>query len=92
MRFALDRKYVICILHDMTGANAPLSMKALRKRLNWNQKRLARFLGVNQSTVSNMERADNPPKGAILISLQVLSDAADAGTADALCPELEAAE
>lgn len=76
----------------MDETNSPLDMKALRKRLKWNQGRLARFLGVHQSTVSNMERVGNPPKGAVLISLQVLSDAADAGNADALCPELAAVE
>ncbi|TJW14366.1 MAG: helix-turn-helix domain-containing protein [Mesorhizobium sp.] len=75
----------------MSETNSPLDMKALRKRLKWNQDRLARYLGADQSTVSRMERLGNP-KGAVLISLQVLSDAADAGTADALCPELASAE
>lgn len=76
----------------MSETNSHLDMRALRKRLEWNQGRLARFLGVHQSTVSNMERVGNPPKGAVLISLQVLSAAADAGTADALCPEIAVAE
>lgn len=66
-----------------------IDMRALRKRINWKQDRMARYLGVDPSTISRMERSEKL-KGPAIRLLQALSDAADAGRADELCPDLEA--
>ena len=76
--------------------NSEIDMKALRKRINWKQDRMARYLGVDPSTISRMERALKL-KGPAIRLLQALAEAADADGADKgdrvekLCPDLEAA-
>lgn len=65
---------------------------ALRSSLNWKQERLARYLGLDRSTVSRMENGQ-PLRGPVIRLLETLKQAAENGTADQLCPEIpEAAE
>lgn len=69
-----------------------LDIKALRQSINWKQERLARFLGVDRSSVAHMENG-RPVRGPVKRLLETLEDAAKRGVADALCPEItEAAE
>ena len=63
-----------------------IDIRALRKSLNWTQDRLARYLGLDRSSVSRMENGQ-PAVGAVLQLLKMLATAAANGTADALCPE-----
>jgi len=67
-------------------------VKALRERIGWKQGRLARYLGVDRSSVSRMENGQ-PVSGPALRLLEMLCDAADKGLANELCPDVfEAAE
>jgi transcriptional regulator with XRE-family HTH domain len=66
-------------------------IKTLRKALNWDQGRMARYLGVDRSSVSHMENG-RPVRGPVKRLLETLAAAAERGEADALCPDLEAAE
>ena len=69
-----------------------LDIKALRQSINWKQDRLARFLGVDRSSVAHMENG-RPVRGPVKRLLETLAEAAKVGNADALCPEMsEAAE
>ena len=76
--------------------NTEIDMKVLRKRINWKQERMARYLGVDTSTISRMERAEKL-KGPATRLLQALAEAADADDADdgdrveKLCPDIETA-
>lgn len=63
-----------------------LDIKALRQSINWKQDRLARFLGVDRSSVAHMENG-RPISGPVKRLLETLASAAKAGSADALCPE-----
>ncbi|WP_292130846.1 helix-turn-helix transcriptional regulator [Mesorhizobium sp.] len=63
-----------------------IDIRALRERIKWKQDRLARYLGIDRSSVSHMENG-RPAVGAVLRLLQMLVKAAEAGTADALCPD-----
>ncbi|QIB36850.1 helix-turn-helix transcriptional regulator [Rhizobium oryzihabitans] len=63
-----------------------LDIKSLRESIKWKQDRLARFLGVDRSSVSHMENG-RPVSGPVKRLLETLAAAAKAGTADALCPE-----
>lgn len=74
----------------ITGMKQQIDIRALRERINWKQDRLARFLGVDRSSVSHMEKG-RPPSGPVRRLLETLVAAADCGTADALCPEQEQA-
>lgn len=71
-------------------ANDP-DIKIIRKDLGWDQGRMARYLGVDRSSVSHFENG-RPVRGPVRRLLEALKDAADRGEADALCPDLEAAE
>lgn len=65
---------------------------ALRSSLNWKQERLARYLGLDRSSVSRMENGQTL-RGPVIRLLDTLKQAAEKGTADELCPEFpEAAE
>lgn len=67
-------------------------LQGLRQKLEWKQERLARYLGVNRSTVSRMESGQRI-RGPARRLLDTLKDAAELGTADELCPDVpEAAE
>lgn len=67
-------------------------IQELRRRLEWKQERLARYLGVDRSTISRMENGQRL-RGPALRLLENLKIAAENGTADDLCPEMpEAAE
>ena len=68
-----------------------IDVKALRQRINWTQDRLARYLGIDRSSVSRMESGQTI-RGPVGKLLEALAAAADSGTADKLCPETEAAE
>lgn len=79
-------------MHALAMSEA-IDIKALRKSINWNQDRLARYLGIDRSSVSHMENG-RPAVGAVLRLLHMLVAAAANGNADALCPTAtqEAAE
>ncbi len=62
-------------------------IKQLRESINWKQDRLARFLGVDRSSVSHMENG-RPVRGPVKRLLDTLRNAALNGTADDLCPEM----
>jgi len=62
-----------------------IDVKALRERVGWRQDQLARFLGVDRSSVSHMENG-RPVRGPVFRLLETLVAAADAGTSDALRP------
>jgi DNA-binding transcriptional regulator YiaG len=61
-------------------------IQGLRQKLEWKQERLARYLGVDRSTVSRMESGQRI-RGPALRLLEVLQEAAELGAADELCPE-----
>ncbi len=65
-----------------------IDIKALRERLNWKQDRLARFLGVDRSSVSHMENGRSP-RGPVRKLLETLVSAADRGDVDAVSSDLE---
>jgi transcriptional regulator with XRE-family HTH domain len=68
------------------------TVRRLRKELKWDQGRLARYLGVDRSSVSHFENG-RPVRGPVKRLLETLEEAAKRGDAEALCPEtLEAAE
>ncbi|ATU91423.1 hypothetical protein B5P45_17485 [Phyllobacterium zundukense] len=85
VRFDLTIKCALCTLKFM---NQHIDIKALRERLNWKQDRLARFLGVDRSSVSHMENG-RPPRGPVRKLLETLVSAADRGDVDALSSDLE---
>lgn len=64
-----------------------LDIRKLRESIKWTQDRLARFLGVDRSSVSHMENG-RPVRGPVKRLLETLAAAASRGTADALCPEV----
>ncbi|KQY20764.1 hypothetical protein ASD32_04945 [Rhizobium sp. Root483D2] len=66
-------------------------VRALRERIGWGQDKLAAYLRVDRSSVSHYENG-RPLRGPVLRLLEILIEAADAGTADALVRETEAAE
>lgn len=68
-----------------------IDVRALRESINWKQDRLARFLGVDRSSVSHMENGRRP-RGPVRRLLESLQVAAENGVADALCPEPTASE
>ncbi|EHK56842.1 hypothetical protein MAXJ12_12812 [Mesorhizobium alhagi CCNWXJ12-2] len=68
----------------------PFDVRALRDRIGWTQDRLARFLGVDRSSISRMENGQ-ALSGPVRRLLALLTEAADNGTADALCPEHQVA-
>lgn len=79
-------------MHIMPPMENELDIKALRQSINWKQDRLARFLGVDRSSVAHMENG-RPVRGPVKRLLETLAAAAKVGNADALCPEMsEAAE
>ena len=49
-----------------------MDIKALRESMNWSQLQLARYLGVNQATVSRIEKGQKPsgPSTRMLERLQ----------------------
>ena len=59
----------------------PAEMRAFRKRHNWRQDRMARYLGVDSSSVSRMERAQRL-KGPTAKLLQDLLNAEAADLSD----------
>lgn len=65
-----------------------IDVRALRERVNWRQDRLARFLGVDRSSVSHMENG-RPARGPVKRLLETLVEAAEAGRADELFPDIE---
>jgi transcriptional regulator with XRE-family HTH domain len=65
-------------------------VKALRERIGWTQEQMARYLGVDRSSVSRMENGQ-ALSGPVLRLIVILAAAADAGTADALLTETSAA-
>lgn len=67
-----------------------IDIRALRERINWKQDRLARFLGVDRSSVSHMEKG-RQPSGPVLRLLDTLIAAAEQGRVDELFPEQEKA-
>lgn len=64
-----------------------LDIRALRQSINWKQERLARFLGVDRSSVAHMENG-RPVRGPVRRLLENLEAAAKRGAADDLCPDL----
>jgi transcriptional regulator with XRE-family HTH domain len=66
--------------------DAQIDVKALRESINWKQDRLARFLGVDRSSVSHMENG-RPPRGPVKRLLESLQTAAENGTAELLFPD-----
>lgn len=68
------------------GMSTSIDVRALRQRVGWKQDRLARYLGVDRSSVSHMENG-RAVKGPIARLLQNLASAADHGTAENLCPD-----
>lgn len=66
---------------------ANFDIQELRRNLDWKQERLARYLGVDRSTISRMENGQRP-RGPVLRLLENLKFAAENGTADELCPEM----
>ena len=69
-------------------------VKALRERISWTQDRMARYLGIDRSSVSRLE-SKGAARGPALKLLHALEDASHVSVdaANALCPELvEAAE
>lgn len=65
-----------------------LDIKALRERIKWKQDRLARFLGVDRSSVSHMENG-RMPRGPVRRLLETLIAAAENGNVEEKFPERE---
>lgn len=58
-------------------------VRALRERIGWTQEQMARYLGVDRSSVSRMENGQTL-SGPVSRLIVILAAAADAGTAEAL--------
>lgn len=85
VRFDLTEECALCTFRRM---EKHIDIKALRERINWKQDRLARFLGVDRSSVSHMENG-RMPRGPVRRLVDILAAAAEQGTADELFPEQE---
>lgn len=51
----------------------PNQIKALRETRQWNQAELAARLGIDQATVSRIERGTIAPSGPVRLLLEVIS-------------------
>lgn len=58
------------------GTMQPEDIRPLRERLGWSQQELARYLGVDQSSISRMERGQ-PPSGPVIRLLAALANASE---------------
>lgn len=65
---------VACLMHS--AAMQPEDIRPLRERLGWSQQELAEYLGVDQSSISRMERGQ-PPSGPVIRLLAALSNASE---------------
>lgn len=67
--------------------------RALRLRIGWRQDRMGRYLGLDRSSVSRLEKGGRA-RGSTLILLRQLEEAAETGldAVNALCPDLEPAQ
>ena len=63
---------------------AQIDIKKLRKDIGWTQDSLAKFLCVETSAISRMERA-NKLRGPAVTLLQALADAAETRRPNELC-------
>ena len=68
-----------------------LNIKLLRERLGWNQQQMAEYLGLDRSSVSRIERGQNP-KGPVRKLLQNLCNRDAPPTAPSPPAGVEAAE
>lgn len=92
VRFVLTGRCALCTVAVMEQT---IDIKSLRKKIGWRQERLARYLGVDRSSVSRMENGQ-PLGGPVQRLMLMLQESAEAGSVDHLCPavasDLEAAE
>jgi transcriptional regulator with XRE-family HTH domain len=65
-----------------------LDIRALRQEINWKQDRLARFLGVDRSSVAHMENGRSI-SGPVRRLLLILKDVAARGEVETLFPDAE---
>lgn len=76
VRFALTRRCAFGTLPRMETAS-DIDVRALRKRLDWSQERLAAFLGVDRSAVSRLEKRvseGKTPRGPVVRLLRQLEN------------------
>jgi len=60
-------------IDEAFGFHQQTPMKRLRDRMGWSQRQLAEFLGVEQATVSRIERGEWEPSGPVLKLLGLLA-------------------
>jgi DNA-binding transcriptional regulator YiaG len=85
VRFDLTVRCALCTLFSMENE---IDIKALRLEINWKQDKLARFLGVDRSSIAHMENG-RPIRGPVKRLLLILMEAAKRGDAEALFADAE---